>query len=346
MLTQAEIDALLAGAIEIEEAENQDGVNLAQIMGKEDAVHEKEDDSKDRRIRPYNFWSPDRFSKDQMRAVELVHEELAERLTNTLPSFLRTNVRPRIVHTEQGRFHDFLHDLPPNSLYHLVSLAPLPGQLVINLSPEVSFVILEQRLGGRSDRSGKTHILTDIDQSLLQDFVENMLNDLKASWGRVALIEPKIMDSTINQPWVQMMVGNERVMTIAFEIIIKETTGTMSFYIPYSMLKPVINELNPATIITGQRQQVSDPIARQINVDNLNKVVLPLQVILGKSKLTMSELLNLQIGDVIVLDTFSYQDLKVRVAGKDRFRCKAGRVGKNLGIQLTGFEKATEEEEE
>jgi flagellar motor switch protein FliM len=81
----------------------------------------KSADPSTKKIQVYNFWSPERFSKDQIRAVELVHEDLAERLSSSMPTFIRTSLRPRLVHTEQGRFHDFLKDLPDQSLFHLIN---------------------------------------------------------------------------------------------------------------------------------------------------------------------------------------------------------------------------------
>ncbi|HEX7556045.1 MAG TPA: FliM/FliN family flagellar motor switch protein, partial [Leptolinea sp.] len=334
MLTQAEIDALLNGAIEIEGNENQEGVNLADMMGK--AGQPKESSPSEKNVRPYNFWSPDRFSKEQIRAIELVNEELAERLTNSLPSFIRTNLRPRVVHTEQGRFHDFMADLAPTTLYHLVSLAPLPGQVAIVFSDDVNFVILEQRLGGASDSRGRNHSLTEIDQSLLQDLVENMLNDVKAAWGKVVSVEPKLIDSTVNQHWVQMMMGNERVLMVTFEMMIKDTTGTMSFYIPYSLLKPVANELNPHVIITGKKEQIVDYSARQTNLESLYRTEVPLKVILGNVRLTIKEMSNLAVGDVLVLDSTTHQDLMVQVNGTTRFKGRIGKQANHLAVQISG----------
>jgi flagellar motor switch protein FliM len=347
MLTQAEIDALLNGAIEIEGNENQEGVNLADMMGK--AGQPKESSPSEKNVRPYNFWSPDRFSKEQIRAIELVNEELAERLTNSLPSFIRTNLRPRVVHTEQGRFHDFMADLAPTTLYHLVSLAPLPGQVAIVFSDDVNFVILEQRLGGASDSRGRNHSLTEIDQSLLQDLVENMLNDVKAAWGKVVSVEPKLIDSTVNQHWVQMMMGNERVLMVTFEMMIKDTTGTMSFYIPYSLLKPVANELNPHVIITGKKEQIVDYGARQTNLESLYRTEVPLKVILGNVRLTIKEMSNLAVGDVLVLDSNTHQDLMVQVSGTTRFKGRIGKQSNHLAVQISGpvnIPKVTPEKQE
>jgi flagellar motor switch protein FliM len=334
MLTQAEIDALLAGSIEIEGSDTQDGVNLAELMGQpaEAAAKGKPDT---RKIRPYNFWSPDYFSKDQIRAVELVHEDLSERLTSSLPTFLRTNLRPRVVHTEQGRFHDFVNDLPPASLSHMITLAPLPGQMVLTISPEVSYVILEQRLGGQNDNSRKSRNLTEIDQFLLRGTVEHMLNDIKASWSKVVAIEPGLEDSTTNQHWVQMMMGNERVLLIAFDLTIQNTTGTMNVYIPFTMLKPIASVLNPHSLITGRKERQIDPVARQMASESISHVTIPVRVFLGTGNITFHDLSHLKLGDVIPLSTATNDELPVYVADQACFKARIGKVGSRMAALIT-----------
>jgi flagellar motor switch protein FliM len=334
MLTQAEIDALLTGTIEMEQPDSKTSVNLAELIGQSNAgiVKGKENE---REIRAYNFWSPDRFSKEQMRAVELVHDDLSERLTNSLPTFLRTGLRPRVVHTEQGRFHDFLKDLPPASLYHLINLAPLPGQMVLTISPDVSYVILEQRLGGKSETDHLTRVMTEIDQALLRGMVEHMLNDIKAAWSTVVAIEPSLEDSTANQHWVQMVMGNERMMLITFELTIQGVAGTMNIYIPFTMLKPIANVLNPHVWISGRKENKTDPEARLHTYESLSQVTLPVRVYLGSTSLSVNDLLNLQPGQVLQLDTPVSQDLLVEVAEQARFRAKVGKVGNRLAAQIT-----------
>jgi flagellar motor switch protein FliM len=333
MLSQAEIDALLAGAIEIEEHNGQGRVNLAELMGQEPATQKAQ--TNERNVQPYNFWSPDRFSKEQMRAVEMVHEDLAERLTTSLPSFLRTNLRPRVVHIEQGRFHDFLKDLPANSLFHVITLAPLPGQMVLMISPDIGVVILEQRLGGRVDREKHERNLTEIDQSLLRGLVEHMMNDLKAAWSKVVSVEPGIEDTTVNQHWVQMMMGNERMMLVTFELTIQDITGTMNIYIPFSMLKPIANDLNPHAWIAGKKEKAVDPAARQATMENIYQVSLPVNVMLGKTKVTIQELVNLKPGDILKLDSGTNQELPVFVANDIRFFGHAGKAGNHIAVQIS-----------
>ena len=335
MLAQSEIDALLSGAIEFDQKDGKDRVNLSDVMG-QSADHAKPDGDEKKTIQNYNFWSPARFSKEQMRAVELVHEDLTERLTTSLPTFLRTNVRPHLVHMEQGRFHDFIKDFPPNTLFHLITLAPLPGHMVLTMSLNVSYLILEQRLGGKIEGRFTERALTEIDQSLLRGLVEHMLGDMKGAWSKVVSLEPSLEDSTINQHWVQMIMGNERVLLLTIELNIQGVTGTMSIFIPFNTLKPITNVLNPHIWIAGRKEQQQDPQARQFAIKTVMKASVPIKAILGNADLSMRDLLNLRIGDVIELDRNIDSPMVVQVANKKQFYARVGKSGKHLGVQISG----------
>ena len=334
MLSQAEIDALLSGAIEVEQHEGAPQVNLAELLNQEPDKEKTVVEERNRKIQSYNFWSPDRFSKEHMRALELIHEDLAERLTTSLPAFLRSNIRPRLVHSEQGRFHDFIKDSPPNTLFHLVNMVPLPSQMVITLSPNISYMILEQRLGGKLEGTYDNHLLTDIDQSLLRGLVEHMLGDIKAAWSKMVTLDPALEDSTTNQNWVHMMLGNERVMLMTMEMVILGVVGTMNFFIPFPTLKPIASVLNPHIWIAGRKETHEDHGARESTLAHLSKLGLPIVVNLGETELALKDLVNLGIGDVIRLDNPIEQPVMVLVGSKKQFTGQIGKSGKRLAVKI------------
>ncbi len=327
MLAQSEIDALLSGAIDMEQKEAQNRLSPPDF-GNHPAQRQKH-------VQPYNFWSPARFSKEQMRAGELVHEDLSGRLTTSLPTFLRTNVRPHLVHLEQGRFADFIKDFPASTLFHLITLAPLPGHMVLTMSANVSYLILEQRLGGKIEGKVTERALTEIDQSLLRGMVEHMLGDMKTAWSKVAALEPSLEDSTINQHWVTMVMGNERVILLTIELSMQGVTGTISLFIPFNTLKPITNVLNPHIWIAGRKEHQQDPLARQVALQSMLKANIPVRVLLGGADLPLKDLLSLQVGDVIALEQEIEKPLVVLVANKKQFYARVGRANKHLGIQIT-----------
>jgi flagellar motor switch protein FliM len=349
MLSQAEIDALLSGAIQTEDTRSGESVNLANIMGENAAAEAPATrppaEADPRNIRPYNFWSPDRFSKEQMRAVELVHENLAERLTTSMPPYLRTDFRPRVVHVEQGRSDDFMKELPNGTLFHILALDPLPGRMMVVFSSEIIWVMLDRLLGGGGDNKAKGRALTDIGQALMNGMVEYMLNDVKAAWGKmIPLIEPRLEDSTNNHHWVQMMMGNARILNVVFEVTIQQTTiGTMGIYVPFMMLKPVATLLNPHVWIAGQEDQAPTDASREKVYRRLVKVPLSVRVELGSAELAIGELLSLQPGDVIRLDRSADAELPVYVSERLRYLARPGMLKGRVCVQIKSLVSAEDD---
>jgi flagellar motor switch protein FliM len=336
MLTQSEVDDLVTEA--------KGGVENSSVDASQMSAARKRNNAP-KKVRPYNFWSPDRFSKEQMRAVELVHEDLAERLTSTLPQSLRGEITVKLVHIEQGRFDDFLRDLPPTSLYHLISLKPLSSRMVITLAPDIAWMIMGKMLGGKSEPKGETPSMTDIGQSLLEMVIIQMLDDVRQAWGKVIAIEPELEDATANRHWIQMMMGNVRVMLVTFQLVIDDMVGSMSLYIPFSMLKPLAKALNPHVWISGMEEKVADDTSRDQVQRSLSDVMLPVRVQLGTAQLNISEVANLQVGDILCLDSLVSRDLTMDVSNRDRFKVQVGKLGKRLAVQITSIIRSHHDEE-
>jgi flagellar motor switch protein FliM len=328
MLTQSEIDALLSGVIETEQPDD-----VHQLLAHDSAADAAE--ATERKIRLYNFWSPERFSKDQMRAVELVHEDLAERLTSSLPSYLRTIFRPRLIHIEQGRYDDLAQGIPGNTLYNILAFDPLPGRALLIFSPEVTWVILERLLGGSGRTALASRPLTDIGQSLIRGAVEFMLNDVKGSWGKVANIEPRLEDATVNNLWVTMLMRNARVVLVTFELLIQGVTGIMNIYIPLAMLKPIAAALTPTAWMAGHEEKRVDEVAHRDLEDAIAETSVPLSVELGNTKLTMAQLTQLSAGDVLMLRTSFQRDLLMSVGNKPRYKVTPGTHHSHLAVRIT-----------
>jgi flagellar motor switch protein FliM len=123
-------------------------------------------------------------------------------------------------------------------------------------------------------------------------------------------------------------------MLLTFELSIQSTTGIMNIYIPFSMLKPIANVLNPHVWITGRKEKTIDPVARQKTLENLNEMPIPVRVIMGRAQLTLSEAMNLEVGDVIALDTMLTQNMVMEVANATQFYTRVGKSGKKMAVQV------------
>jgi flagellar motor switch protein FliM len=333
MLSQSEIDALLKSSGENESSQDGERFSPVSLLDADSPDLQKKKEGKS--VRPYNFWYPDRFSKEHLRAVEVLHEDLADRLGTSLPPYLRTSVRPRVVRLEQGQLHELMVDISHDSLFHIISLSPLSGQIVVTISQNVNFVILEQRLGSMGKRIHLREELTEIDQLLLRDLAEYILGDIKASWNKIITVEPRLEEST-SYHWVQMTMGKERMLQVTFEMIFQDVTGYLNIFIPFTMLKPITHLLKPHLwIMSGPRERTPAEVNRREAAQRLAQMMLPLRVILGQAELTLGELANLTPGDIIPLSTPVHNELQVQVVDRPRFLALPGRIGKNLAVRIT-----------
>jgi flagellar motor switch protein FliM len=341
MLSQSEIDNLVSNVTEDNTAQDEGSGGTGSEKWSGESVAEKEDDKK---VRPYNFYATERFSKEQIRAVMLVHEDMAERFSSTLLPFLRSEMIFKVANLEQGRFEELVQELPEDSLFHMISLQPLPDKLVFIISPELCWVILGRLLGGDGDTTEPPGGMTEIGQSLMSMFVEQMLEDMKTAWSKFTSLEPKLDDTTLNQQWVQMKMANARVLLLTFDITLMQTSGTMSLFIPFTTLKPVANLLNPYIWITGSKEKKTNAVAQDKVLRKLKEVNLPVKVTLGNADLSLEEMMSLQVGDIIRLHSFTDGELEMDVAGRTQFKVRVGRVRNRLAVQISSILTSEEED--
>src|SRR6266436_8445627 len=114
----------------------------------------------------YDFRRPDRIAKDQLRAIHLLHENLARNLASSLSGYLRAYVAVNLVSVEQLSFMEFTQCLPSPTILIALGMKPYDGNAVLEINPSLVFPILEMLLGG----SGKTvrveREVTEIEQSI------------------------------------------------------------------------------------------------------------------------------------------------------------------------------------
>ncbi len=135
-LDQSEIDALLSAAMEEEAG------------GAAPVRHAAAPVAIDKDVSPYDFKRPERVSKDQMRTLEAIHEGFARNLGASLSGFLRTIIEVRVATIEQLTYSEFIHSLPNPTNFNLLTAEPLEGQLCLEISPLITYPIIDRLLGG------------------------------------------------------------------------------------------------------------------------------------------------------------------------------------------------------
>ena len=320
ILDQSEVDALLNAV------SDGDTESLAQTPTKSEA--EKE-------VSTYNFKRPERVSKDQMRALHSIHEGFARNFGASLSGFLRTIVETRVATTEQLTYSEFIHSLPSPTSFTLLSAPPLEGQLCLEISPLIVFPIIDRLLGGtNAEIFIPQRPLTAIEQRLVQRIIDRALENLAEAWTDLVKVSFKIAGSESNPHLVQIVAPNEVVVVIGFEIKIGARAGTMSICIPFNVIEPVIGKLGTQSWLAYSHKNSSS--AEEAGVTrNLKHTEVELRSFLGRTQITVAELLSLAPGDIIKLNKLVGQDLIVQVEGQNKFAGRLGRMRDNRALQVS-----------
>ena len=315
VLDQSEVDALLAAVDSTGSDETE-----AQITSRKNTQNQE--------VRTYDFKRPERVSKDQMRAIEAIHEGFSRNFGASLSGFLRTIVEVRVATTEQLTYSEFIHSLPNPTSFNLLSAPPLEGQMCLEISPLIIYPIIDRLLGGSSaELFIPQRPLTLIEDRLVERITSRALICLTEAWSSLVDLKFELTETESNPHLVQIVAPNEVVVVVGFEIKTGTRAGTMNLCIPFNVIEPVVDKLATQSWIVYRRKGDVENQRERI-VKNLQRAEIELQAYLAETTISISDLRNLQTGDIIQTNKPANQELIIRVEGNNKF---AGRMGQWKG---------------
>jgi flagellar motor switch protein FliM len=327
ILSQEEVDALLAavssGKAEPEAAAPAAGSRVEEFSEEEKAVS------------LYDFRRPDRVSKDQMRTFQNLHESYARQFSTTLTNFLRTFVEIELVSVDQLTYAEFIMSISNPSCIYIFKMDPLDGSAILEINPALVFFIIDRLFGGQGKPTENNRELTLIEQSVLHRIVERGLNDLKEVWEHIGVFSPKIDGYETNPQFVQIAPPGETVILISLEVRMQNASGLMSICFPYLLLESVITSLSGESWMSSLSASTAE--TRSILETEIQDLDLNLTAVIGKTSLSIRDLLQLQRGDVLCLDKQYDSDLSVQINGKTKMAARIGQVGRKKAIKITGI---------
>lgn len=315
VLSQSEIDALLS-ALSTGELET-------------DQVQEEEK----HKVKVYDFRSPQKFTKDHIRTLELIHDNFARIISNYLTAQVRVNVKVRIETVEQIPYEEFIHSVQNPTIMTMFKMPPLTGTIQFETNPQFSFQIIDILLGGTGEREITSREFSDIDKKIMRQVTSGMLANLKLAWEDILDVEPEVEGIETNPAINQTLAPNEPVALITFSVELGKNTTYINLCIPYLSLEKVLDKLVMQYWFKNEEDGTINEGKNNIEV-GINPVKVNVIAELGRTRLTVEEFLKLNSGDVIKLDEKYTNPIKVYVENQECFYAKPGVIGKNMGVEL------------
>lgn len=316
VLSQAEIDALL-------NALSDGSVNEETIRT-----------STPQKVRIYDFKRPNKFSKGHLHSLLNIHESFCRSLATYLAGNLHIAAEAKVLSTEQITYDEFIRSLPYPTILGIFHMAPLEGNALMEISPSLTFLMVERLLGGQGLENMKNRDLTEIEQKIIQSRLSKMVQLMGDCWAEIVEMSSELVDMETNPQFTQIVAPNEMVVVITMEIKIAESKGIINVCLPYIVMKPILEKLGNLLFFSSESKGISD-YEKELIRQKIEWAKVPVKVLMGRTQITVHDLLHLECGDVIPLSKGLKEPLSVYVGDYVKFKANPGLHGNKMAVQIT-----------
>lgn len=279
-LSQEEVDALLKG-----------------VTGEQDEIQAPEDAST---VRTYNLATQERIVRGRMPTLEIINERFARLFRIGLFSFLRRSAEVSVGPVRISKYSEFIRNLVVPTNLNLVQMKPLRGTALIVFDPTLVFLLVDNLFGG----DGRFHTrvegrdFTQTEQRIIQRILNIVFEAYAKSWEPVYPVEFEYIRSEMNTQFANIATPNEVVVATTFTVELGPVSGEMHFCTPYSMIEPIRSLLTSS--LQGETLEV-DKRWMRLMTQQIQIAEVEIVADLGETRVTLGDILNMKVGDVVPL---------------------------------------------
>ena len=285
-------------------------------------------------VRKFDFTSFERVIRGRMPGLEMANERFSRFFRNSISNIIMKFVDIHIQGHDLIKFGEFMRTLPLPSSINIFKMEPLKGFALFVIEAPMVFAFIDYFFGGGSKPWVKSEgrYFTPIEQKIIKKIVNTALEDLATAWQGIFPMKPEHVGSEMNPQFVTIVTPSEAVIKIEIHIEMESFVGKVFFCIPYSIIEPIKDKL-----FSGIRSDVMSQDQRWIQrlSEILKESYINLDVEIGRAELSLRELVNLDVGNVITLQNSVSDDLAIQVEGVQKMKGTAGYSRGNQAVKIT-----------
>jgi flagellar motor switch protein FliM len=211
VLSQSEIDSLLAalstGELEVDETQQE----------------------KEKQVKNYDFKRPAKFSKEHLRTLEIIYEHYGRLVSTNLAVYLRKNIQISVASSETVTFSEFSNALSNPVILGIINFSPLPGNILIDISCNLGFAMIDRMLGGQGNPLEKNREFSEIEMAILEKLIIICMQMMREPWKNVLDINPVMERIETNSQFAQMIAPSDMIAIVTLNVKIGDYEYMSSF---------------------------------------------------------------------------------------------------------------------
>ena len=259
-----------------------------------------------------------------------------------MPVYLRKNIQVSVTSSETVIFSEFSNSLSNPVILGVVNFHPLGGMILIELASQLGFAMIDRMLGGAGDPLEKSREFTEIEMTIIEKMMVVCMQLMREPWKNVVDINPMMERIETNSQFAQIIAPSDMIAIVTLNMKIGEVEGFMNVCLPFFTLESVMDKLNTKYWYANLQEQGDEDFEEYIEA-LIKRVDVPVKAVLGKTSISVTDFVNLQIGDIIRLDTEVEQDLTVYVGNIRKFTALPGTSRDKNAVRVTSVIREGEE---
>lgn len=331
VLSQSEVDALLAAVSDGDVASSDKPASSGSGSGGGGANNT----ANDKVVVSYDLTSQDRIIRGRLPQLEVIYEKFMRSFRVSLSSALRKIASLTLASTDFLKFGEFINTLPMPTCMSVLRFSHLRGSALLVIESKLAYALVDSFFGG-ADRpytkiEGKD--FTQIELSIVRKVVDLAIEDLENAWSSVEKIGASFVRTEVNPQFVGIVPPTDVVIATTFDVELENANGTITVVIPYATIEPIKQKLSSGFQV--ESDQTDKKLWAGIIKDQLMETELNIRVDLGESEITLRELMDLKVGDVIPLDQDSSAEFVIQVENVKKFKGFYGIHHGTVAVQVT-----------
>lgn len=297
-------------------------------------------ESEDKKVKEYDFRTPKRFTKEQLKIVSSVYENFARLLSTYLTGMLRLFVEIECVHIEETRYSDFNNALP-DSIMTGIGEVRFTGSneenntIMLDISKGIAFAIIERLLGGTGDGLVVDREFTEIEMSLMENVMKGAFPQMSDAWFNYFEMDILFRKIETNARLMQAIAADDTVVVVMLDIKMKDLQGTASVCVPAVCLEDILKKIDSQYMRNLKRiNSAGDKERRELVMEYLRESDLELRCVIGETQVNLKDIVYLNVGDVIQLSKPVNSLIDLDVGSSCWFKGKMGVQRGKKAIQI------------
>lgn len=286
--------------------------------------------SSNHNIKDYDFTNPIVLSDSDLEKLKTHCDQFIYYLSGHLSMFLRTEFNLEMVDLNAELYNNFVGSIPSPSCVTLFKINELNGVSLLDVNSHLSATVVDKILGGRGSTNPEERGLTEIEKALVEDFNLIILEEWCKQWSTFKKLSPGIIGTETTGRFLQTSPPDAMILILTMEASFGDVSGPIKIAVPYYTLEPVL------TNILGQKPSTDDSKAAKLLKwhDVYDSIPVEVSAEWDAFELTVRDLLNIEIGDIVEINPEIVSKTKIRIESKTCFIGEIGIESDHVAFQV------------